>query len=544
MKKLICIFFATLLIISSCDEEKFLKEVPLDFYSPENSFATPENFNTAVVKLYEQMRYIIIERHQLINWIESHTDVLHHSGPIYFSVQDYLNPTYSEARNLWTQLYGVISKANAILARIDNKDIQFSSEKQRNIYKAEASFMRGVAYRWLGIIYGGVPIVTEEITKPKRDFVRAQRSEVWQQSIADVLYASQNLPEITEIKEEGRVPKAAAYHQLAELYVITKEWDKAIAAATWVIDNPNYALMKNRFGAKKNEPGDVYWDLFRRGNQNRSSGNKEGIWVSQFEYLTPGGGISQMFNCNPLYWQLKDPNGVNLFIGPTAKYGGRSTASFISTQYLRNTIWASDFNNDIRNSNYNIIRDIKADNPKSKFYDQYIVASGALAKAPNLYDVNWSVIFVKNCQPNDYPPEAYDNLQTGLTNSLSNRLWTDSYIFRLAETYLLRAEAYVGKGNTASAAADINVIRQRANASPVDPSKVTLDYVLDERARELFIEEKRGLTLMRLGLYYTRTVKYGDYTTGIHEFHNLWPIPQSEIDANTEAELEQNPGYN
>lgn len=123
-------------------------------------------------------------------------------------------------------------------------------------------------------------------------------------------------------------------------------------------------------------------------------------------------------------------------------------------------------------------------------------------------------------------------------------MFTDIYAIRLAETYLLRAEAYLAKSDLTNAAADINVVRTRAQASPVVPSDVNIDYVLDERARELLIEEPRRLTLSRLGLLYERVVKHNPVSEPtIKPFHNLFPIPQDVIDANTNAVLEQNPGY-
>jgi hypothetical protein len=70
-----------------------------------------------------------------------------------------------------------------------------------------------------------------------------------------------------------------------------------------------------------------------------------------------------------------------------------------------------------------------------------------------------------------------------------------------------------------------------------------MDYILDERMRELGIEEKRRLTLQRLGLLYDRVTRFNPYYDQIQEFYNLWPIPFSEIERNTGAVLEQNPGY-
>ena len=115
---------------------------------------------------------------------------------------------------------------------------------------------------------------------------------------------------------------------------------------------------------------------------------------------------------------------------------------------------------------------------------------------------------------------------------------------RLSETYLLRAEAYLHKGDRVNAAADINVVRKRAQASPVDPADVNIDYVLDERMRELIIEEPRRRTLVRLHKMYERTMKYNyRVKNNMQPYHELWPIPQKAIDANTAIKIEQNPGY-
>ena len=137
------------------------------------------------------------------------------------------------------------------------------------------------------------------------------------------------------------------------------------------------------------------------------------------------------------------------------------------------------------------------------------------------------------------------NEETGELRSDAGVTYTDWYDMRLAETYLLRAEACLMKGDLSAAAVDINVVRKRAGASLITASDVTIDFILDERLRELGIEEKRRLTLSRMGKLYERTVKYNVYNApNIHEHHQLYPIPQSEIDANVGAVLEQNPGYN
>jgi hypothetical protein len=118
---------------------------------------------------------------------------------------------------------------------------------------------------------------------------------------------------------------------------------------------------------------------------------------------------------------------------------------------------------------------------------------------------------------------------------------------RLAETYLLRAEAYLGLGNKDLAAADINVVRARAQANPVLPAEVDIDYILDERVRELYAEEMRMITLLRMGKLVERTRKYNDNPlmpgANIQDYNNLWPIPQQQLDLNRDVQWQQNPGY-
>ena len=120
-------------------------------------------------------------------------------------------------------------------------------------------------------------------------------------------------------------------------------------------------------------------------------------------------------------------------------------------------------------------------------------------------------------------------------------------MMRLGETYLLLAEAQFKQSKLTEAAATLNILRTRANASPILPSDVTLDYILDERARELLAEENRRMTLVRFGKLAERVLNlnssYQGQGAGIKPYNMLMPIPQSEIDLNKNASLDQNPGY-
>jgi hypothetical protein len=552
MKTVKYFFLLSLLVFSaSCNEEEWLKEMPLDFYSPENSFVTEADFTSAIARLYERVSTNLYDLNGMSQRAMYYpTDIAVDAIDIAHDLNSYkdkLFPNRVEVQDLWSNMYRIVFDANVIIERIDNEKVTINSVEKKNALKAEARFFRAFAYRVLGTVYGGVPIVLEEISSPKRDFVRASREQVWAQCVEDLIFASQNLPEITKVAADGRISKAVAWHLLTEIYLNQKNWDGAINAATQVIDNPNFGLMTQRFGKKKDQPGDPYSDLFKRNNQNRAVGNREGLWVNQYEYLVTGGGTSPAWPrfLVPLYWQLTGPDKVSLFTGPNTNFGGRGIGWYAPTPYMQKTIWQSDFNNDLRNAPYAIIRDIKANNPASSFFGKNIVESGAIANFPNTLERWWNVIFAKVAMINEFPPEFVLNSTTGLLNNSANFTYTDNYVFRLAETYLLRAEAHLGKGNRASAAVDINVVRSRVKASPVASGDVTLDYILDERARELCWEELRLLTLMRTGTLVERVRKYNPVTKNdILNYNNLWPIPAREIETNTEAKLEQNPGYN
>src|SRR5699024_8113391 len=139
-----------------------------------------------------------------------------------------------------------------------------------------------------------------------------------------------NLPPINEVMD-GKVSNLVAQQLLAETYIALEKYDEAIVAASVVIDDPNTDLMQTRFGSMAShdphdrflnliQPGDVYWELFRVGNQNRSSGNREALWVIQYELDIPGGilsssGGNEQFHtlertAGPASWlTLKDPDG-------------------------------------------------------------------------------------------------------------------------------------------------------------------------------------------------------------------------------------------
>lgn len=551
-----------LLIVSfslfSCNES-FLVEKPIDFFSGDNAYKTLIDFNTSVNMLYSRVRteFYTLNEKRPFDYIYG-TDIVFDGQPSessarYSPMKTALAPTGGITEDHWKGLYKIVSDANTIITRLPASQL---TATQKSLIEAQAKFFRAFAYRTLCYLYGGVPLVTAEVTAAKKDFVRATKAEVLALATSDLEFATANLPGIASVKD-GEISNLAAQHLLSEVYLAAGQYQKAVDAATIVISDANVSLMQNRFGSEStSNPGDVYYDLFRPGNQNRKSGNKEGIWVIQFETDVNGGAsVSTGQGGNYLLERNHAPMIRDLSIGGVAPFrwpvsdftGGRGIGWAIPTAYFSDSIWKSDFTNDMRNSNCNFVRDFTANKTGAIYYGKIISTKNPPAgiTVPNR---SFYAYQSKCTTPYHHPSGLISNAATFDLKSTAGGTYTDQYMFRLAETYLLRAEAYLGLGNTAQAAFDINVVRARAKASPVAAANVTIDYILDERMRELGVEEKRRLTLMRLGKLYDRVMKYNPYyanmTDGMLPTYNLWPIPFSVIEANTGAVLEQNPGYN
>ena len=124
------------------------------------------------------------------------------------------------------------------------------------------------------------------------------------------------------------------------------------------------------------------------------------------------------------------------------------------------------------------------------------------------------------------------------------RQYDDQPFMRLAMAYLLLGEAQFKLGDLNGAAATFNVLRDRANAPRITGADLNIDWILDERARELYGEERRRYTLLRNGKWLERTRLHNQVASpNIEDFHVLYPIPQEVIDANNQVQMTQNPGY-
>lgn len=537
------ILLAGLLGMLAC--QKSLEEVPISSLSNAAVLKDSVGFENYITALHEGARDEFTNTDGINHNFNMQfgTDIATTGSPTiapFRNYETYLTPTQVVVGFYWNWAYRtMLLRANTIIAYASRPEAAayWKSEAQRNAVIAEARFFRAYTFNLLANLYGGVPLVDTIYSSPKADFVRATRKQTYELAARDLEFASQWLPPTVPASKEGRIVKAAADHLLSEVYISLGEYDKSIAAATRVINSGLYNLMTTRFGSEKSNPGDVFSDLFRDRNQNRSSGNMESIYVLQIEDQTPGGQGGTVGNNNLRAWgpfyssgSFRAPDGKAGFIVSDSM--GRSVGWVRPTNYFFYDIWKDNWENDMRNSEYNIRRTFAYNNPASTYF-------GKVVEKRKQADDTMFYLYPTIRKIEGNPPKSGD-LSRG-------RTFTDMMVYRLAETYLLRAEAYLRKGDPALAAADINVVRARAKAKPIGPAEVTIDYILDERARELTVEEPRRRTLCRMGNLVERVQKYNiraDTRSSIKDKHLFFPIPQSAIDANYSAKLEQNPDYN
>lgn len=535
MKKIVSIIAASVLVLSSCSD--FLDEDLKSKLAPTNTYTSTHGFEVGVTGLYEYARS------EWNSWGASETAFSHGGATPYEVLQigtdiavtghndgtlqvfDKLSytPQTSFIKSFWNFGYGLVANANQIL-QYSEKDVKWDKPTDKIGFQAEARFFRAYGYRYLVYLYGDVPYVDKIEDKFRIDFTRTPKAEVLAKVIEDLKFASDNLPEDPDKVMVGRLTKWAAEHLLSEVYLMAGMPKEAEQAAMNVINSGKFALMKNRFGKQSETHGDVFRDLFTENNQNRTSGNMESIWVMQLEYKElGGGGESEDWTKRawvPKYWDI--PGFVI-----ADSLGGRGLAQLTPIDW-----WVNGQNfydkEDIRNSEYNIKRNWYCNDAKSEKYGQKTEITDALWVAGKLCPAITKFFYGIIDRGGD---EGYG----GNTK--------DRMKFRLADTYLLLAEARMKQSNLEGAAEAINVVRERAHATPITKNQVTVDFLLDERIREMVGEELRRFTLSRFpDKFLERTLKYNQRAP-MAEKHLLWPIPQDVINSNTGAEFPQNPGW-
>jgi hypothetical protein len=564
----VSIFLIFLLTQLSCNKE-WLKPQPLSSLTPENVYVDKAGFESLLITMRKNLKnentgnisYIVCEF--------AASDLGSPGTELDFRDVTPNTDQYYKFLALFNNAYSYIKDANVLITRID--DIKWNNENVRNAILSEAYWHRAYWYYRLVNSYGDVPWVGEEVKGAKLDFNTNTRQAILNKIQSDMEFAVQWLPLSVH---PGEISKGAGNYLLAKIYLANLEFDKAISAATNVINGP-YSLMKNRFGSwVKNPARNVIWDIHRPENMNAPA-NTETILAIVDRFEAPPNAKSvglytmRMYNCG--YWDTRtlDRQGKSgtLASGPLYDTLGRGVGNVTLTPFYTYGLWTYGNDtwrktSDLRRSDINWYdRDeLLYTNPTSIDFGKPINPLYWANPADSfklLYAMPYYITYAPEANPANTPLGG-------------NGDW---YIFRLAGMYLIRAEAYFWKGELGLAAADINKVRERAFALPISPGEVTLDLIFDERARELFAEEPRHSELVRASyilaklnrdgyslsnfssknyyydrvmknnVFYYRKVIWNGHTAFMASYNILWPVPANVILANTLGSINQNVGY-
>jgi hypothetical protein len=547
----------------SCNED-ILDEKPLDFLSPDNAYLTEQGALQGITAIHDRVRaaYYSFGEFGVMNWATHGSDLGYNgeipaAGTLYLNSYNDMTPVWRNVVDTWNVGFEIIQWATVLMDKVEQADPAAfqDGEAGKNKYIAEARFFRAFAYRYLVSTYGDIPLITEPINSVKADFIRNPVSEIHALMEEDFKFATEHLPKPGEEDAPGRITQGPAWHYLAETYLEQGRPELALEASNHLIDGYGYDLMQNRFGTKLGNDvfgsGDVFHDLFGYGNHNLPE-NKEAMWVIQVEpFIIGGGQIASAYIFGPRYFDLGlAPDGKKAILGEmyNGMYTGysdtlgRPTANGRATSLVYYHIWKDNWDNDIRNAEHNLKRNFYFDNPESEYHNQKIDFSLYDPPRPDPIADTCKILFPVHIKMTD--PLNYFLQPNRSGGGITHKDW---YALRFAETLLLRAEAHLALGNKDLAAADINRVRARSNAKPVSAAEVDIDYLLDERARELYGEEWRLIILRRTGKLLERVRKYNDNPlcpgAFIQEHNFRWPIPQTQIDLNVDADFPQNPGY-
>ncbi len=525
--------------LNSCQND-FLVEKPLDILTPDNLYVNKGGFESGLYGLYNMVRrertgtdgnnngliltpaFVGVDNgFSLYPGTGAYEQVFNE-----FGIQ--LNSSDGSVRQTWEYLYQVINATNTIVGRAENPAVVWTPAEKNQIV-GEAKLIRAWAYRHLTFLYGDVTLnLTESNGNTIRtDWDRTPIAEVRKQMEADLLFAEANLAEAAS--NVARMPRAVATHYLAELYLTTGENQKAKDKALSLVNNPLYKLVTARYGVRKALPGTPFTDMFIDGNSNRSEGNTEAIWVLQNEYQSLGGDGNIMRRWWVSRYETIQVSGKRPII-VSIENGGRGIGRFGITRFGLTLYGATD-----DRGSYHAIRQFwLMNNPTSLPTGAKLGDTVRTTRTgpETLSNPSWPTT-----RKWDYAPAVAEDVQ-------SPSGYNDQIYLRLGETYLLLAEAQLKLGDAAGAATTLNTLRARSRATPITAADVTIDFILDERSRELITEEHRRYTLLRTGKWLERTKKYNVVSsTKITERDQLLPIPQSVIDANLTKKMPQNPGY-
>ncbi len=590
IRNLSAVIVIVMVVLGSCKKE-WLEPKPLSFYSPENTLTDLVGFNAALNGCARNLKDewfgdgapIITETifsEVAVEGTDDKTGPAQNMDVLIKPDAQLNNGDFNKIGWYWNQEWVGIRLANTIISRMPAATS--ISDANKNIILGKAYFYRAYDYYRLTNQFGDVPCPLKEISTAKTDFFSVKREVILQRMKTDLDFAVTAVPWVTD---KGDVNKGAIYHLLAKINLSLGLFDEAIAASSAVINNGAYKLMINRFGVDAaNTTKNVTWDLHRPDNKAAATNTEVLFLVTDRLGVANNftNGIQSMRQAGPgiSISGIRTPNGgtgmsplANIEIDNMQMFG-RGIGRCRSTSYHYNEIWddTKDLRHDSTSGNWMYMENLRYSNPALKGVDPYY------GKRLQLYNLAGTLLCSDTLRQ-WYPWPHYKIYIPDTENTPMRGGHTDWYVARLAETYLIRAEAYVWKGLNDLAMADINAVRTRAKCSAyTNSANINIGSVLDERARELYYEEGRKTELTRIAYLFAKTGKpyngktytlanfstsnfmidrileknvfykknfvtiHGDMMK-ISPYHVLWPIPQSAIDGNSDGRINQNLGY-
>jgi hypothetical protein len=546
-------------VFTSCNKK--LSEYNPSGLTPDVVYSNAKGFETLVNAAYTYTRFWY-GKEEGYSLSEMGTDIwTNGTGDVFpqLSRYDNLQGSNTTALNLeWDNFYAAIYLINNGIAKIG--DVPDYTAAQKTMREAELRFLRAFYYWHIVETWGGVHFVTDPVP-PGEVETTANKTPVDQfytQIFADLDFAVKNLPKTTTDYGRATLPVAKAFQ--ARMFLTRGMNAEAAAAADDVIKNYGYSLLPK------------FADLWNMANLK----NKEVIWA--IDYSTnlsnndlatsayPTGHSRGSNSGHLLFLQVYDQ--INTTVLARDINNGRPFNRYMPTKALLDMF---DENNDSRyqSSFQTVWYCNKAGrtagntfNTKDTFSfsvgdtvcytsKNTLAAADMNAKHYTTYDL--SRVYNASGIPGQRKfyvslKKFKDSTRTSVNEAQSVR---DVFVMRLAEMYLIAAEAQLNLGKPDVAAGYLNTLRTRAAipgheaAMQITPAQVTLDFILDERARELCGEQLRWFDLKRTNKLLDRVTRLNpDAAQYIKAYQTVRPIPQSQLDAVTnKTEFTQNQGY-
>ena len=485
MKRNLKYIIIAVFAFSSVSCEKTLNVTPNSEFSPGNVLTTEAGIRSLLFSAYaheqtQQNSRYVINNSEVCTDMAYNTDGAENGQLINLINFTWNSNTGTFGADMWTPNYTSIRDANGVIENVDNVS---ASDAVKKLFKAEARVLRAFAYARLYSYFGPVPLRLS--TQTGGDLARATDDEIKAFIETEITQSIADLPAPGAEETFGRMNKGIANGILAKFYLNTKQWQKAADACQAVIGYGYYTLYPN------------FRDMFKVANE----ANKEMLLVVP---------------CR------NEVNFGNWFMAGAMPVGYRSSSQFPDFTYKTTmSIFATNYR--LRTAFVNTFA--ANDKRKELICTSFVNAAGATV----------------NISGNDNPRsfKYFDN------DAVGNNHGNDVPVIRYADILLTRAEALNEISGPTQAAQDlINQVRVRAgigNLAAVDiVSKESFrTAIFRERGWEFVTEAKRREDLIRQGTFISGAQARG--ITNAQAFHVLFPIPQTEIDANKLCQ--QNTGY-